>query len=151
MTIAPWFLATLLQAGLIATPPAQPPLQGPPAAPPRIETRASFGFRLRESAYRAQRAGGAVVSTQLCRLPGWAGASIAMLRFEARHADGQVFEMHEAFPPRLAIGLGQNCATLATRFTQAPAAGTCCASARRMLATNVPNRLGARPHERGFR
>ncbi len=89
---------------------------------PRIKTHAPAGFRLYRPGYRLVGTG-ALVSVQLCRLPGWAAASPQRLRVERLDASGQPGESHERYLPRLGERTGNNCSFAALRVDSVPMYG----------------------------
>ena len=101
---------------------AASPDQGPDRSLPRIKTHAPAGFRLYRPGFRLA-GNGALVSVQLCRLPGWAAGSPQRLRVERLDAAGQIGESHEHYLPRLGERLGNNCSSTAIRLDAVPTYG----------------------------
>jgi|SRR5579863_8098226 len=86
---------------------------------PKIKTHAPAGFRLYRPGYRL--AGkGALVTAQLCRLPGYASAGPQHLRVERLNASGRPGESHEQYLPRLGMRMGNNCSIASVRLDTVP-------------------------------
>jgi hypothetical protein len=89
---------------------------------PKLKTHAPAGFRLYRPGYRL--AGqGALVSVQICRLPGWAAAGPQHLRVERLDPSGQLAESHERYLPRLGMRPGNNCTSAALHLDAVPTYG----------------------------
>lgn len=86
---------------------------------PQLKTHAPPGFRLYRPGYRRADTG-ALVSVQLCRLPGWAAPSPQRLRVERLDPAGQLSESHERYLPRLGMRTGNNCRTAMLHLDAVP-------------------------------
>ncbi len=89
---------------------------------PRLKTHAPAGFRLYRPGYRLAGTG-ALVSVQICRLPGWAAGGPQHLRIERLDPGGQLAESHERYLPRLGMRPGNNCTSAALRLDAVPTYG----------------------------
>lgn len=103
---------------------AQPsvPFSASNRAAPRIETRAAPGYRLYRAGYRLK-GGGALVTAQLCRLPGWAAQGPGRLEVLRLDPAGTVAERQVSYLPRLGLRSGNNCTGVAAHFDHAPGYG----------------------------
>lgn len=89
---------------------------------PRIMTYAPAGFRFYRPGYRLV-GKGALVSAQLCRLPGYASASPQHLRIERLDPVGRTAESHEQYLTRLGMRVGNNCSFAGLRLASVPTYG----------------------------
>ena len=86
---------------------------------PKIETRASAGFRIYRPGYRLS-GNGALVTAQLCRLPGWAGQGPAQFEVARIASGGGVIESHINYLPQLSMHVGNNCTSAAVKLEHVP-------------------------------
>ena len=92
---------------------------GPDRSPPKIVAKAAPGFRIYRAGYRLTKSG-ALVTAQLCRLPGWAAAGPGRVQVERVDPDGKVLEQHSSYLARLGLRSGNNCTSITTRLDRAP-------------------------------
>ena len=86
---------------------------------PKIETHAVPGYRLYRPGYRLS-GKGALVTAQLCRIPGWAGQGPTRLVIERVDPDGAIAERHVVTLSRLGMRAYNNCTSVATRLEKVP-------------------------------
>lgn len=87
-----------------------------------MEPRAAAGFRLYRAGYRLK-GEGALVTAQLCRLPGWAAQGPGKLEVLRLDPAGAVAETHVSYLPRLGLRSGSNCTGVAAPLDHAPRFG----------------------------
>ncbi len=92
---------------------------GPGRTPPKIVAKAAPGFRIYRSGYRLTKSG-ALVTAQLCRLPGWAAAGPGQVQVERVDPGGKVLERHSLYLARLGLKSGNNCTSITTLLDSAP-------------------------------
>ena len=92
---------------------------GPDRTPPKLVAKAAAGFRIYRAGYRLTKSG-ALVTAQLCRLPGWAAAGPGQVQVERLDPGGKVLERHSSYLPRLGLSSGNNCTSISTRLDSAP-------------------------------
>ena len=92
---------------------------GPGRTPPKIVAKAAPGFRIYRAGYRLTKSG-ALVTAQLCRLPGWAAAGPSRIQVERADQGGKVLERHSSYLPRLGLRSGNNCTSISTRVDSVP-------------------------------
>ena len=93
--------------------------RGPDRTPPKIVAKAAPGFRIYRAGYRLTKSG-ALITAQLCRLPGWAAAGPSRIQVERADQGGMVLERHSSFLPRLGLRSDNNCTSISTRLDSAP-------------------------------
>ena len=104
-------------SALASVPAPQDSASGRPL--PKIETRVAAGFRIYRPGYRLS-GKGALVTAQVCRLPGWAGQGPGHVEVERIASGGDVAESHLTVLPRLGMHAGNNCAAAAVKLEQIP-------------------------------
>ena len=91
----------------------------PGRTPPKIVAKAAPGFRIFRAGYRLTKSG-ALVTAQLCRLPGWAAAGPGQVQVERVDPGGRILERHSSYLARLGLKSGNNCTSITTRLDSAP-------------------------------
>ena len=91
----------------------------PDRTPPKIVAKAAPGFRIYRSGYRLTKSG-ALVTAQLCRLPGWAAAGPGQVQVERVDPGGRILERHSSYLARLGLKSGNNCTSITTLLDSAP-------------------------------